>query len=78
MDDFLLFALVVALIFLALFVYFIPTYIANQKDHPQRGWIFVCNLFGGGTGIGWLVCLIWAMTYRPQDSPQADDKREAI
>lgn len=74
-ENLLTFVLVLGGFLTLLGVYFLPTLLAYRKDHPQRGWILVCNLFGGGTGVGWIVCLIWVLTYHPQD-PQADDKRE--
>ena len=43
----------------ALSIYFLPTIIGRKKKHAWA--IFFCNLFFGGTGVGWLICLIWAM-----------------
>jgi hypothetical protein len=40
--------LIAGLIFV-LFIYFIPAYVAYSRDHPQRHWILVCNLFAGAT-----------------------------
>ncbi len=47
----------------ALLLYFLPALIANRK-HPQATAITVVNLFVGWTLIGWVVCLIWALTGR--------------
>ncbi|MGN6640869.1 MAG: superinfection immunity protein [Mucilaginibacter sp.] len=39
--------------------FFAPTIIALKK---RNAWtIFLCNLFFGATGVGWGVCLIWAI-----------------
>jgi hypothetical protein len=75
MDDVATVVLVLVGFLALLVVYFLPTSLAYRKNHPQRGWILVCNLFAGGTGIGWIICLIWVLTYHQQD-PQADEKRE--
>ncbi|PMY37307.1 hypothetical protein C1Y35_19665 [Pseudomonas sp. GW456-L14] len=42
-------------------VYFIPTYIAYYRDHPNRIAIRLLNLFLGWTFLGWLACLIWSV-----------------
>jgi len=51
--------LLVLLIFGGLF-YFLPAIIGRKKK--SAGWIFLCNLFFGATGVGWIVCLIWALS----------------
>jgi len=43
-------------------IYFIPTIIANNRNHKQFTAIFILNLFAGWTGIGWLAALIWSVT----------------
>ncbi|MBQ3021977.1 MAG: superinfection immunity protein [Clostridia bacterium] len=50
------------MVFLALgiFVYFIPSFIANKKQHTQKTGILLLNIFLGWTFIGWVVALIWA------------------
>ena len=45
---------------LGLFIYFIPTFIANKKQHLQKTSILILNIFLGWTFIGWVVALIWA------------------
>ena len=54
----LLFALV--LILVILIIYFLPYSIARRRNHPNAGTIFWCNLLFGGTGWGWVICLVWA------------------
>jgi uncharacterized membrane-anchored protein len=65
--------LLIAGLFFFLFLYFMPAYFAYRRDHPQRHWILVCNLFAGATVIVWIICIIWALTYNaPQESePEA-------
>ena len=47
-------------VFLSLFIYFLPTYIASKKRHKNRRAIFWVNLLFGSSGVGWIVSLIWA------------------
>jgi uncharacterized protein HemY len=49
------FLLVVAIL------YFIPTIIAFVRKHPNRWIIGVINTVFGGTGLGWLGSLVWAL-----------------
>jgi len=51
-----------AALFICLIVYFLPTIIARNKNKKQTVAIFVLNLLLGGTGIGWVVALIWAVS----------------
>jgi hypothetical protein len=39
---------------------FSATYVALIRHHRNALAIFLVNLFLGGTGVGWLVALIWA------------------
>jgi hypothetical protein len=48
----------VVLVIGALF-YFMPWIIGRKKRNS--GTLFFCNLFFGCTGVGWVVCLIWAL-----------------
>ena len=41
-------------------VYLIPSIVAFARGHPNRWLILVVNFVFGGTGIGWLGCLVWA------------------
>ena len=44
------------------YIYFVPTVIAYQRDHPNASPILIVNLFLGWTLIGWVVSLAWALT----------------
>ena len=46
----------------ALLFYFIPTFVATEKKHRNEGAIGVLNFFVGWTFIGWVVCLVWALS----------------
>lgn len=55
---YLIIVLLVALI--GLVIGLLPTIIAFNKSHPQRGWILLVNVVGGFFGgIGWIAALIW-------------------
>lgn len=43
-------------------LYLIPTWIALARSHPNRWLIAVVNITLGGTGLGWLGSLVWAMS----------------
>ena len=49
------------LLFLAALLFSLPTFIAFFRVHPNRWIILLINIFFGGTGIGWLGALIWAL-----------------
>lgn len=45
---------------ISLVVYFFPTIIAHDQNHPQFKSIFLVNLLLGWTFIGWVIALVWA------------------
>jgi hypothetical protein len=47
------------ILFILLF-YFLPTFNAFMRDHPNIGAIAVINIFLGWTFIGWVVALAWS------------------
>ncbi|MFK7897308.1 MAG: superinfection immunity protein [Myxococcota bacterium] len=61
MPFFMLFALVIAI-----WIYFLPAYVASKREHPNRVLIFVLDAIFGGTGIAWLMLLIWAYSTERQ------------
>ncbi len=50
------------MLFLAVVLYFLPTFVAGTRGHQNTVPIFVLNLFLGFTGAGWIVALVWALT----------------
>lgn len=48
-------------IVLGLWLYFIPAWVAETRNHPNAGAIFAVNLLLGSTGVGWIISLIWAL-----------------
>lgn len=45
----------------ALAIYIVPSVVAFRRQHPNRFAILAVNLALGGTGIGWLGALVWAL-----------------
>lgn len=54
-------------IFLSIFGYFLPTFIAMIRNKKNILAIFLLNLFFGMTFIGWIGALIWALMYEDKD-----------
>jgi hypothetical protein len=52
----------IALMVFAVFalIYFIPSFVAFRRTHPNRWAILGINVVFGGTGIGWVGALVWA------------------
>lgn len=53
----------IAAIAVILVVIFVPTIVAFRRQHPNRWLIFVVNLAFGGTVVGWVAALVWALHY---------------
>ncbi|WP_338608563.1 superinfection immunity protein [Pelagibacterium nitratireducens] len=51
----------IVLILISLIIYFIPTFIAFRRKHPNKWIIFLINFLLGATFIGWIVALIWSL-----------------
>lgn len=45
-------------------LYFLPSFVAMDKCHRDEKSIFVLNIVGGVTVIGWLVAMAWSLTSR--------------
>ncbi len=53
----------VGLLLVILFVpYWAPTIIAFVRKHPSAPAILALNLFFGWTFVGWILCLVWALS----------------
>lgn len=50
----------ISLIIFLFLIYFLPSFIANHRSHPNENSIFIINLFLGCTFIGWVISLAWA------------------
>ena len=42
-------------------IYLLPTWISIKRNHPHHVYIAIVNIFFGGTGIGWIIALLWAL-----------------
>jgi hypothetical protein len=62
-----IFGVVLALVLL--FVHFLPSYLAFQRNHPSRLAILLLNIFLGWTLIAWVILLIWALAAPPVAPP---------
>ena len=68
------------LMVIAFVAYFLPTFIAAKRNHPNGNGIGILNIFLGWTGIGWLASLIWSVSAinqaqtEPKSSQPVDDK----
>ena len=52
-----------AILFLLIFtLYFVPSFIAKTREHPNATAIFALNLLLGWSLIGWVGALVWALT----------------
>lgn len=64
---------ILILIGLAFYIYLIPTFVAYNRQHPQRVFIMLLNLFLGNTLVGWIAALIWARS--GEENKNARDDR---
>lgn len=62
MQAFLEYAVVIAIILAAIYLFFIPTMEAYARHHPRRNTIFHINFWLGWTVIGWIIAFIWSQT----------------
>jgi hypothetical protein len=60
----------VLLAVIAIFIYFVPSIIAKQKNHINMQAIFVLNVFAGWTFVGWVVAMVWAFMRQGNAKPQ--------
>ncbi len=66
----------VPLLFVSVFVYFIPMFVTMYRNHPSRSAIVALNLLLGWTVLGWVIALVWALTGRRAElEARAGDRR---
>jgi hypothetical protein len=53
----------IASLILSFFMYWIPSIVALLRNKKNLPAIFAVNFFTGWTIIGWVVALVWALTY---------------
>lgn len=59
----------IVLAVIALAVYFVPSFIAVNRNKRNKNAIFALNLLLGWTFVGWVVALVWSLM---QDPPTED------
>ena len=65
-----IFATYSILILLFLAIYLLPTFIAFLRNHHYKWIIMICNLFGGWTGVLWIMIFVWSIW--PKDKTLID------
>ncbi|VVM54712.1 hypothetical protein PS684_00107 [Pseudomonas fluorescens] len=72
----------IVFLFLTIATYFLPSFNAFSRKHPDRWPIFMLDLFLGWTIIGWVVSLVWSVspitsadTTRVQPQPQSEEDK---
>ncbi len=63
----------VALAVIALALYFVPSFIAVNKNKRNKNAIFALNLLLGWTFVGWVVALVWSLM---REAPNSGEGRE--
>lgn len=58
----------IALAVVALALYFVPSFIAVNKNKRNKNAIFALNLLLGWTFVGWVVALVWSLMRDDSDS----------
>lgn len=53
-----------------LLAYFVPVFVAFSRGVPNKGSVFVVNLFLGWTVVGWIVALAMAARSNQQQQPR--------
>ncbi|MFG1184366.1 superinfection immunity protein [Xanthobacter aminoxidans] len=70
------FILLFVLFALGAIIYFIPSFVARNRNHAQKSAIFWLNFFTGWSFIGWVAALIWALTNPTVVSTEPTGTRE--
>ncbi|MFJ4251363.1 superinfection immunity protein [Pseudomonas sp. NPDC089741] len=76
----------IVFLFLMIATYFLPSFNAFSRKHPERWPIFMLDLFLGWTIIGWVVSLVWSVSStqsadtihvqpQPQPQPQSEEDK---
>jgi hypothetical protein len=65
------------LLFIALGIYFFPSFEAFRREHRSASAILVLNIFLGWTFVGWVAALVWAFK-RPEIVIQNKEDKGSI
>lgn len=64
----------VILLMAAFAIYFLPTFVAAKRGHPNGTSIFLLDLFLGWSLIGWVVALVWsASAFKVDEQPSLSE-----
>ena len=44
-------------------IYFLPTMLANSRNHHNAAPITIINILAGWTLLGWFIALVWSTTH---------------
>lgn len=67
--------LLIAVMFLVgVFIYFVPFFLAHQRNNPNLTFVLLLNFFLGWTLIGWVITLIWVFATPSKPSPLLGQK----
>ena len=60
----------VALAVVALALYFVPSFVAVNRNKRNKNAIFALNLLLGWTVVGWVVALVWSLMHERSDTSE--------
>ncbi len=63
-------------VFLLIFIYFIPSFVASARRHHNSTAIFMLNLLLGWTLVGWVISIVWASTAVERQADKAEKHEE--
>jgi len=61
--------LAIVIFFIAVIIYFLPSFNASSRKHPNTSSIVLLNLFLGWTLIGWVASLVWSASSIAKPEP---------
>lgn len=59
-------------------IYIIPIFVALKRKHPQKFPIACLDIFLGWTVLGWIICLVWALSDTKLEKNNKSNKYEDL
>jgi len=56
------------IVLIVLMLYLLPAILANMRGHKNFASIFVLNIFLGWTFLGWVIALVWSLSYKGENN----------